>query len=241
MLAGCPVRRARETNAVSTTLVGMSTPLRRRLLWSAALATALASTLAACATGPGAGRSPTSSADPQVQDFSGIVTEPPTGRVRGTGTVLDVDGEVQLCLGGIAESYPPQCTGVPLIGWSWDGVDGSETSGKTTWGAYAVTGRYDGESITVTDPPVLLALYDPVRPDDPTGGVEGDATAGELTEIQDDLSSRLGGEALTLWTERGYVWVQVVWDDGQLQRAVDAEYGDGTVIVLPALNEFDAS
>lgn len=235
------MRRAPETKAAPATLVSMSTPLRRRLLRSAVLATALVSTLAACAPGHGAGGAPTSSADPQVQDLSGVVAEPPTGRVRGTGTVLDVDGEAQLCLGAVAESYPPQCTGVPLVGWSWDGVDGSEISGETTWGAYAVTGRYDGENITVTDPPVMLALYDPVRPDDPTGGVEGDATAAELTEIQDDLSSRLGSEALTLWTERGYVWVQVVWDDGQLQRAVDAEYGDATVIVLPALIEFDAT
>ncbi|MFK0400908.1 hypothetical protein ACIQTT_01115 [Microbacterium sp. NPDC090225] len=219
----------------------MSTPLRRRLLWSAAVATALASTLSACATGTGASGAPTSSADPQVQDISGIIADPPTGRVHGSGTVLDVDGDVQLCLGGVAESYPPQCSGVPLIGWSWDGIDGSETSGTTTWGAYAVTGRYDGESITVTDPPVLLALYDPVRPVDPTGGVEGETSAAELTEIQDDLSSRLGTDGLALWTERGYVWVQVVWDDGQLQRAVDAEYGEDTVIVLPALSEFDAS
>lgn len=241
MLAGCPVGCARETNAASATLMGMSTPLRHRRLWSAAVATALASTLVACATGPGAGETPTSSAEPQVHDFSGIVTEPPKGRVLGTGTVLDVDGHVQLCLGAVAESYPPQCTGVPVVGWSWEGVDGSETSGGTTWGSYAVTGLYDGESISLTDPPALLALYDPVRPDDPTGGVEGDATAAELTEIQDDLSARLGTEALALWTERGYLWVQVVWDDGQLQRAVDAEYGDGTVIVLPALTEYDAS
>ncbi|MFJ4252379.1 hypothetical protein [Microbacterium sp. NPDC090003] len=219
----------------------MSTPLRHRRFWSAAVATALASTLVACATGPGAGETPTSSAEPQMHDFSGIVTEPPKGRVLGTGTVLDVDGDVQLCLGAVAESYPPQCTGVPVVGWSWEGVDGSETSGGTIWGSYAVTGLYDGESISLTDPPALLALHDPVRPDDPTGGVEGDATAAELTEIQDDLSARLGTEALALWTERGYLWVQVVWDDGQLQRAVDAEYGDGTVIVLPALTEYDAS
>lgn len=161
--------------------------------------------------------------------------------MRGTGTVLDVDGDVQLCLGAVAESYPPQCTGVPLAGWTWDGIDGSETSGATTWGAYAVTGDYDGESMAVTAPPILLALYDPARPDDPTGGVEGESTAAELTEIQDDLSSRLGTDSLALWTERGYVWVQVVWDDGNLQRAVDAEYGEGTVIVLSALDEIDAS
>ncbi|MFF7292758.1 hypothetical protein ACFY9N_09520 [Microbacterium sp. NPDC008134] len=218
----------------------MSTPLRRRLLWSAAAATALATTLAACAAGPGSGGAPTSSAGSHAQDFSDIVVDPPEGPVRGTGTVLDVDGDTQFCLGAVAESYPPQCTGVPLLGWSWDRVDGSETSGGTTWGAYAVTGQYDGESITVTDPPILLALYDPMRPVDPTGGVDGEATTTELTEIQDDLSSRLGTDALALWSERSYVWVQVVWDDGQLQQALDSEYGEGTVIVLPALSEIDA-
>ena len=52
---------------------------------------------------------------------------PPDGEVVGTGTVLDVAGDVTLCLGPIAESYPPQCTGPEIVGWNWDAIDIKET------------------------------------------------------------------------------------------------------------------
>ncbi|WP_244631919.1 hypothetical protein [Microbacterium sp. Se63.02b] len=157
----------------------------------------------------------------------------------GVGTVLDVAGDVQLCMGVIMESYPPQCQGVPLDGWTWDGVDGSETSGTTTWGQYAVYASYDGERLTNTDQPIMLALYDTVAPEDPTGGVEGTTAEDELVRVQDDIAARLGSEALTVATDRGYVWLTVVWDDGTMQDAADAEYGDGVVIVTSALRETD--
>ena len=57
--------------------------------------------------------------------------------------------------------------------------------------------------------------------------------------VQDDLSTSLGRDALTLWTESGYVWVSVVWDDGTLQDAVDEAYGDGVVLVTSALRQID--
>ncbi|GGM52464.1 hypothetical protein GCM10010489_24960 [Microbacterium saperdae] len=152
---------------------------------------------------------------------------------------MDVDGDVQLCLGAVAESYPPQCTGIPLDDWTWDGVDGSETSGDVTWGTYAVYGTYDGERYLNTDPPIMLALYDPIRPEDPTDGVDGTTAEAELTTIQDDIAARLGQDALSIWTDRGYVWLQVVWDDGTIQDAADAEFGDGVVVVTSALREID--
>jgi hypothetical protein len=48
---------------------------------------------------------------------------------------------------------PPQCSGVPLKGWDWAQVDGEESASGTTWGSYRVTGRYDGQTLTVTSPP----------------------------------------------------------------------------------------
>ena len=62
----------------------------------------------------------------------------------------------------------PSARGIPLTNWSWDGVEGSETSGDVTWGAYAVQGTYDGEEFAVTQPPIMLALYDPMPFPDPT-------------------------------------------------------------------------
>lgn len=193
--------------------------------------------LAGCATTPGGTPAPTTTTVPSDQRLEEAQAAPPEGPVTGTGTVLDTAGEAQLCLGPIMESFPPQCQGVPLDGWSWEGLDGSESSGDTTWGAYAVTGTYDGTRFTRTEAPVLLALYDPAAPEDPTGGVAGTTGADELDRVQNDVVGRLGPEALSAAADRGYVWVQVVWDDGMLQSAMDAEYGAGVVVVTSALRE----
>ncbi len=50
------------------------------------------------------------------------------------------------------------------------GRGGKRVSGETTWGAYAVYATFDGERLTNTDAPIMLALYDPIAPEDPTGG-----------------------------------------------------------------------
>lgn len=81
-------------------------------------------------------------------------TEPPVvdepQLYRGTGTVLEADDGPQLCLGGVATSLPPQCGGVPLIGWDWSEVGGEESVSGVTWGSYEVTGYFDGSSMEVT-------------------------------------------------------------------------------------------
>lgn len=163
---------------------------------------------------------------------------PPSKDVLAQGTVLDIGGDVELCLGPIAESYPPQCSGIPVEGWSWDGIEGWERSGDVTWGAYAVRGAYDGSSFAVTAEPVMLALYDPIAPVDPTGGVRGEASEDELAEIQDELSGVLGDNLLSSYPENGWLWIDVVWDDGTLQDAADETYGDGVVVVRSALRPF---
>lgn len=215
----------------------MNTSQRRLVLASASLAGLLS--LSACATGPGGSPAPTSTTGSSDQRIETAQPELPNGRVIATGTVMDIAGDVQLCLGAIAESYPPQCSGIPVDDWTWDGVDGSETSGDVRWGTYAVYGIYDGERYLNTDPPIMLALYDPIRPEDPTGGVDGKTVEAELNRIHDDISARLGQDALTVWSDRGYVWLQVVWDDGTIQDAADAEFGDDVVVVTSALREID--
>lgn len=238
MLAGKPRGfRRPETMRVRATLVGMST-FRDRPLLAVGVVSALL-LLAGCAASPGASAPPTSTTVPSDSRLEEAEPAPPEGTVVATGTVLDESGEVRLCLGAIRESYPPQCDGVALDEWSWDGVDGSEASGETRWGAYAVTGTWDGERFTVTAPPALLALHDPMAPEDPTDGADGASTADELDRVQNDIAGRLGADALAVSTDRGYVWLQVVWDDGTLQDAVDAEYGEDVVIVTSALREID--
>lgn len=198
----------------------------RRLIIATAVAAASVLALSGCATG----------AQPRP-GFGVVWPEPPNGEVLGQGTVIDADGDVELCLGGIAESYPPQCAGIPLEGWSWEGVEGSETASGVTWGAYAVQGTYDGEVFTSTQPPILLALFDPMPAPDPTNGEPGAGSEDELLEIQEELPGRLDDALLSSYAEDGRVWVDVVWDDGTWQDAANAEYGDQTVVVRSALRE----
>lgn len=201
-------------------------------------------TLSACTASPGS-RPPTSGASPQPTGtaLASARPAPPDAEVIGTGTVMDVDGTVEFCLGPVAESYPPQCSGVPMAGWSWDGVEGAESSGEVRWGSYAVAGRYDGKTFTATRPPMLLALYDPMAPEDPTGGREGDTAEPRLLEIQERLPDALGDDGtlyLGSYPERGYLWVDVLWDDGTMQKAADSDFGDDVVVIRSALRSMNS-
>jgi len=81
----------------------------------------------------------------------------------------------QLCR-VVAESYPPQCGGPELVGWDWAEVDGEESANGTTWGNYEVTGTWDGERLTLTDPAAPPEMVPPEEPDlstpcrEPEGG-----------------------------------------------------------------------
>ena len=211
-------------SGIARHLQGME--LLHRALAAPALAAASLALLVGCAASAGSG---------DAVRFGEVYPQPPDGDVVGQGTVMDVGGEVELCLGGVAESYPPQCSGIPLAGWSWQGVDGSETSGDVQWGTYAVQGTYDGETLAVTAPPIMLALYDPMPLPDPTGGEPGKGVEASLLAINEELPDRLGDEYLTSWIENGYLWVEVVWDDGTMQDAADAEFGVDIVVVRSAL------
>ena len=91
---------------------------------------------------------------------SRVATEPqaqtaaPDGAVTTAHPVMVIDGGdgAELCLGGVQESLPPQCSGPELLGWDWADHDGhSESSGGVRWGAFVVTGTFDGSDLTVTD------------------------------------------------------------------------------------------
>ena len=95
--------------------------------------------LAACATStPGDDPGPGGGTNDPVAPFD----------VVGQGTVFQVgDAAPELCLGAIAESYPPQCFGarVPLLEWDWSRYDGSETAAGVGLRAPAC----DGEALRV--------------------------------------------------------------------------------------------
>ena len=91
------------------------------------------SSVAACADAP---------SDPAGSSPNGT-------RYEANATVLDDGSGPALCLGGVAESLPPQCDGIRLDGWSWDAVEGEQTASGVTWGEFHVVGTYDGTSFTV--------------------------------------------------------------------------------------------
>jgi hypothetical protein len=164
--------------------------------------------------------------------------------VTGVGTVLEADDGPVLCLGAIAESYPPQCSGPAVIGWDWTAVDGEETASDVTWGAYAVWGDWDGETFTVTGEPVLAALYDPMvdpsapnpwDPSLPPGPLPESEAEVVQAEVVDALPDVLGAAFVN-----GRVVAEVMFDDGTLQASVDERYGDDAVVVIPSLTPADA-
>jgi hypothetical protein len=73
----------------------------------------------------------------------------------------------EFCLGGVMESYPPQCGGLRLVGWDWSVVEGDTHAGDSIWGDYVVIGTYyrDAGSFTPTRPPVPADEYDGPLPD----------------------------------------------------------------------------
>jgi hypothetical protein len=165
--------------------------------------------------------------------------------VHAVTTVLEVDSGPMLCLGPVAESYPPQCDGPPIVGWDWSTLDGRQTASGVTWGAYAVQGEWDGEVFTLTRPPVSAALHDPMvdgsEPDrDPSPdpwdeslppGALGETEAERVrAELEGVVPGVLGSTFVN-----GRVLLEVRFDDGTLQSAVDDRFGGDAVVVISSL------
>jgi len=80
----------------------------------------------------------------------GQTVQGPEQRYETTATVLESpDHGPELCLGSLADSFPPQCGGLPIPNWRWNQVEGEESRIGTTWGAFHLVGTYDGASFTV--------------------------------------------------------------------------------------------
>ncbi len=116
------------------------------------------------------------------------------------------DAAPELCLGGVMESYPPQCGGPEVIGLDWEDVADVETASGVTWGTGWVVGSYDSEAgaFTLTEPvsqtpPGGVEVRDelgvvdfaPLCDDPYRGGDESfDASTTEAMEAQNELTER---------------------------------------------------
>jgi hypothetical protein len=158
-------------------------------------------------------------------------------RTRDLATVMDT-GSPELCLGPVAESYPPQCGGPPLVGWDWADHEGTyDEQGDIRWGTYAVTGMWDGTSMTATEA-ISGALYDPAMPSEtptpspgkPFTNEQLEAIAEELRDLLPGYLGAYGGEGTD-----GHVLADVLYDDGSLQEWASSTFGPGIVLVNSAL------
>lgn len=202
----------------------------------------LAVSLTACG---GGGDGPATASDPATQaqvdtpDTPDVPEAPTTVpaapgevRSRNLATVMDTGGGAELCLGVIAESYPPQCSGPAITNWDWTDYAGTfEKQGDVRWATYAVSGTWDGTAFTVTDA-ISGALYDPM-PEQPTKlpTPSTDYTQAELDDISMTVGTDLPGADGGYADQKGHALVDVTYDDGTLQDYVDATYGAGVVIV----------
>ena len=202
----------------------------------------------------------------------GTVGDPPSGTVDGPAVAEELVAQgivmqaseaapVELCIGPIAESYPPQCRGPELLGeFSWDDVQARQQGG-VRWSdeGYFAVGRYDRTADTFTlsrplstSPPegFVMPAAEPVEfpqlCEDPFRG--GDASdAGDLAapeRLQQRLTTIDG--YVTSWVSDGVsLFNVVVTGDAEAARAALREVWPGGLCVvqrdLPTADELAAA
>ena len=157
------------------------------------------------------------------------------GKVRTLhiATVMD-KGSPELCLGAVAESWPPQCGGPAIAGWDWSDHRGMfESDHGVKWGQFAVTGTWDGETLTCENA-VPAALYDPMTgPPEVRPEPADDLSDSELDDLAEEVGQLPGASGA--YVDAGQVLVDVLYDDGSLQDWADGTYGRDVVLVTSML------
>jgi hypothetical protein len=152
---------------------------------------------------------------------------------RGLVTVMDT-GTPELCLGPVAESYPPQCSGPVIDSWDWKQHQQMfDSQGDIRWGQFMVSGTWDGTTFgyeNAVPAPVYDAMPTP-EPTYPTPSVQH--SKDELEQISHEVGKLPGAQGA--YVDHGHVLVDVTYDDGSLQAWADDTYGDGVVVVSSML------
>jgi hypothetical protein len=177
----------------------------------------------------------------------GAPTPVPDGEVRTQGLVMvldDGDGP-EMCLGGVAESYPPQCGGPALTDFEWGDVGFEEASG-VTWGSYALTGTFDGTAFTVTDA-IPAALYDVMaEPEqDPLAAACDDATTTDTAKATpEDMDATLAAASAlptyaTAWLTGNTINVAVTEDPEGAEAELRRTWGGMLCVTTVERTEAD--
>lgn len=105
-------------------------------------------------------------------------------------TVLDDGGGPELCVGGVAESLPPQCGGPPITNWEWADHEGDfEEAVGTRWGSFHVVGTFDGERLTATEVTPAAEYEPPEEPEDADLTTPCDEPDGRWQVVDPDLTT----------------------------------------------------
>ena len=191
--------------------------------------------LAACSTEQDMrATDPAASGEPSADASSDAPPSPvPDGEVRTSGlvTVLDDGTGPEMCLGAVAESYPPQCGGPALEDFAWGDVGFEEASG-VKWGSYALTGTFDGTAFTVTDA-IPAALYDVMAEpqDQPLGAAcETPETTDTAKATPEDMDATLAAASAlpgyaTTWLTGNTINVAVTEDAAGAETTLRETWG----------------
>ena len=218
-------------------------------IFAAAAVLSVLGALTACSTEEGMRAVDSAASGDSASDApaSGAPTPIPDGEVRTSGlvTVLDSGEGPQLCLGAVAESYPPQCGGPAVADFEWGDV-GAEEAGGVTWGSYALTGTYDGTTFTVTDA-IPAALYDAMAEPE-TGALEpacDDATTTDTKKVTpQDLDATLAAASAlptyaTAWLSGNTINVAVTGDAEAAEAELRRTWGGMLCVTTVERTEAD--
>ena len=194
--------------------------------------------LAACGQGADSGGAGADSGEPASSETqSGDGTQPDEVVYEGALTVLQgIERDAAELCAVVAESYPPQCEGLPVTGWDWEAVDHEEASG-VRWGSYIVTGTFDGKSLVLTEDPVStedvdMADYPNLQYTEPDiGDPAEDLSVEELQAIADELVAAFPGYVNGGWADEqnGVALVDTLLVTPELEAYAAEHYPEDTV------------
>lgn len=204
--------------------------------------------LAGCASAAAPGGTPPENGGDPARP---LLTTPHAATVIESG-----DGGVQMCIGPIAMSYPPQCGGPALVGWDWAEWSGAYAeSGGVRWGEFALTGTFDSEAFTFTPETIepwrddRTVADDVPNPDfstpcaEPEGGWRmldpGRTTEASLNETF-ERASRLDGYASS-WVDRSRVPTASAGATPEQQLAESASSPELTIINVRVVGDLEAA
>jgi hypothetical protein len=124
--------------------------------------------------------------------------------------------------------------------WDWSEAGHFASAGGVIWGAYGVTGMLADGEFTQTRRPVPSTDASPPEAR-PTPEPPGNGKEMQLLLLQRELTSLRGQPILMSGAENGYLVIDVVYDDGSLQRELDGKYGPRIVLIRSALKPLGGS